>query len=61
MNKSELPSHQPSDEELKIVLKIDQDDELDDRLYLVGISTMMEEWESTVDDLACQDLHPVST
>jgi hypothetical protein len=56
MNKPELPSHQPSDDELKIVLKIDQDEELDDRLYLVGISTMMEEWESAVDDLADQGL-----
>jgi hypothetical protein len=56
MDKPELPSHQPSDEELKIVLKIDQDDELDDREYLVGISAMMEEWESTVDDLAYQGL-----
>jgi hypothetical protein len=56
MNKPELPSHQPSDDELKIAPKIDQDDELDDRLYLVGISAMMEEWESAVDDLADQGL-----
>jgi hypothetical protein len=29
---------------------------LDDRLYLVGISTTMEEWEAAVDDLADQGL-----
>jgi hypothetical protein len=56
MDKPELPSHQPSDDELKIALKPDQDDELDDRLYLAGVSSMMEEWESTVDDLAYQGL-----